>query len=667
MAPLDGGNFQGIDPSMLAQLIKSMTSGVTGAQPVASTYMGQFNRLGLDTSAVQKLLADYAWASGQQPMLQRRYSLASHQPSGDFLDGWTSEGAGSLAFATTGAAKQAGTTDAKQMQAYLDDHDWSGIQKMLTAMAQNGGDADYMAAFFSQLGPTGLYGLSLYAQGGSSKDKDNEQEVKEIVGSGLATASFEMPLSMKFLQGIEPENPPLGYVTEEMPGGWDTGALAPFLTEGQFSDQWLKTISPTVLYQKGAVEEPGGPGVPPGYDAIFTAISNSPDFAAQFYQQNSGQLNDYMTEPLLYHYLANGQGFGKFLEAATIPPQGETNTKPFTTNATEFVKLFGGGNVDTSSSVRQAMAADTANYFNDVVGTVTAAAPGAGSTMGLTASEWGSFVQNAMRDKTSAAYLLTYYGNWRASQPVDNLAVRNGVPIPGDGPDTPTHAGYWHDTSTGLLDYFFASNYQAAGSTAGNGDGGVKDILVGAFSAGSATLLTSVMFGPEAGAMELIGEAGKDAFSSAAEDSIKTITTKLADGGDGGDGPAPLDASLTSMQQQWSDGVTTMWQQSGSTPGHPSFLPKATYPQGYVEYNGVKYNGDPLPYEQQYGGSFMNSDGSIKSTDDIAKDPKSLAAYNAWLQDPAISAQQGPLFATQSGGALMSMYDHLLGGGGGGG
>ena len=121
------------------------------------------------------------------------------------------------------------------------------------------------------------------------------------------------------------------------------------------------------------------------------------------------------------------------------------------------------------------------------------------------------------------------------------------------------------------------------------------------------------------------------------------------------------------MRQQWSDDVSTMWHQSGSTPGHPSFLPKSTYPQGYVEYNGVKYNGDPLPYEQQYGGNFMNSDGSIKPTDDIAKDPKSLAAYNAWLQDPAISAQQGPLFATQSGGALMSMYDHLLGGGGGGG
>jgi len=83
-------------------------------------------------------------------------------------------------------------------------------------------------------------------------------------------------------------------------------------------------------------------------------------------------------------------------------------------------------------------------------------------------------------------------------------------------------------------------------------------------------------------------------------------------------------------------------------------------------YNGIPYTGDPLPYEQQYGGNFMNSDGSMKSPDEIAKDPKALSAYNAWLQDPAISAQQGPLFATQSGGALMSMYQHMMSGGGGG-
>jgi len=660
MAPLDGGNFQGINPSMLQQLIKSLNSGVTGAQPVASSYVSQFTRVGLDTGPIQKLLADYGWASAQQPMLNRRYSLASHQPSGDFTDGWTEEGAGALFYTTTAAAKGAGTADAKQMQAYLDAHDWSGIQKELDAMSQNGDDADYMAAFFSQLGPKGLYSLSLYAQGGPSSDAANEQEVQQVVGSGLATASFEMPLTRSFLQGMEPENAEPGYATQELAGGWDTGALAPFLTEGQFSSQWLQTIAPAVLYQK-TVEE--GAPMPVGYDAIFTAIASNPDFAAQFYQQNSGQLDDYMTDPVLYHDLASDPGFGKFLEAATIPPQGDTSTKAFTANATHFVQLFGGGSQDTSSEVRQAMAAVAMNYFGDIQGTVTAAAPGAGSSMGLTASEWGSFVQNAMQDKTAAAFLMTSYASWRSQQTDDSL-VSNGQ---GDGPNTPAHAGYWNDQSLGMLDYFFASNYQAAGAKAGQGNA-VLDTLLEAVDAGGATLLTSVAFGPEAGAgvitMDVIEDwgkdAGKDAFSSATESTLGKLTDHLTDSGDGGpanasDAADQVFSDLTTIQGHWLSEVNTAWTQSVQHSSTAKDFPP-------VWYNGVQYTADPSQYEKQYGGTFLNSDGTVMDTSQMS--PKALAAYNAWLQDPAISNVIAGRFSAISQGSVNSYFGAQMGGGG---
>ena len=658
MAPLDGGNFQGINPSMLQQLIKSLNSGVTGAQPLANSYVSQFTRVGLDTGPIQKLLADYGWASAQQPMLNRRYSLASHQPSGDFTDGWTEEGAGALFYTTSAAAKGAGTADAKQMQAYLDAHDWSGIQKELDAMSQNGDDADYMAAFFSQLGPKGLYALSLYAQGGPSSDAANEQEVQQIVGSGLATASYEMPLTMNFLQGMEPENPEPGYSTEMLPGGWDSAALAPFLTEGEFSSQWLQTISPAVLYRKDV--EMGAP-LPGGYDAIFTAISSNPEFAAQFYKTNSGQLNDYMTDPELYHILASGQGFGKFLEAATIPPQGDTSTKPFTDNAAQFVQLFGGGSQDTSSDVRQAMAAVAMNYFGDIQGTVTAAAPGAGSSMGLSASEWGSFVQNAMQDKTAAAFLMTSYASWRGQQISDSVAS-NGQ---GDGKSAALYAGYWNDQSIGMLDYFFASNYQAAGHQAGEGSNAVLETLTEAFNAGAATLLTSVAFGPEAGAVELLADAGKDAFSSATESTLGKITGPLTEGGDGGaanasDAADKVFSDLSTIQGRWSSDVTTAWnqsQQNGATPGQVN--PKDFPP---VYYNGVQYTADPHQYEQQYGGNFLSSDGTVMDPSQMSA--KQLAAYNAWLQDPAISSAVATNFAAQSQGSFNSYYSSQLGGGG---
>jgi len=664
MAPLDGGNFQGINPSMLQQLIKSLSSGVTGAQPLANSYVGQFNRVGLDTGPIQKLLADYAWASQQQPMLQRRYSLASHQPSGDFTDGWTEEGAGALFFTTTAAAKNAGTADAKQMQAYLDAHDWSGIQKELDAMAQNGDDADYMAAFFSQLGPKGLYALSGYAQGGASSDAANEQEVQQIVGAGLATASYEMPLTMSFLQGMEPENPPPDYSTEVLPGGWDSGALAPFLTEGEFSDQWLQTMAPSVLYQKDV--EMGAP-LPGGYDAIFTAMANNPQFAAKFYQQNSGQLDDYMTDPVLSNILTSDQGFGKFLEAATIPPQGDTDTTPFTKNATTFVKALSGG-ADTSDTVRQVMGAVTVNYFTDVVGTVTAAAKGAGSTMGLNADEWGAFVQEAMKDKTTAAYLLTFYSNWRTSQPSDSLPTSGQ----GDGSTTPYGAGYWHDQSFGALDYFFASNYKAAGATAGDDGGGIVGVLRDALNSGAGTLLASVAFsavaGPEAGAAlittDMLTDAGEDAFSSvtesgldSAENSIGQILASPAPAPDTADGVAQ---DLNSVQYLWSSKASQLWNEAvAAGPGGTA----KDFPP--VHYNGQPYTGDPKQYEQEYGGTFLEANGTIKPTDQM--NAQALAAYNAWLQDPAIVKTVAGAFSTETQGADNSLYSALMNGGGSGG
>ena len=88
-----------------------------------------------------------------------------------------------------------------------------------------------------------------------------------------------------------------------------------------------------------------------GYDAISQAIANNPGFAAEFYAQNTNvrtgndQLSQYMTDPLLFRYLASGRGFGKFLEAATIPPADATDTTLYTQNAANFVQLFGGGGI----------------------------------------------------------------------------------------------------------------------------------------------------------------------------------------------------------------------------------------------------------------------------------------------------------------------------------
>jgi len=116
---------------------------------------------------------------------------------------------------------------------------------------------------------------------------------------------------------------------------------------------------------------------------------------------------------------------------------------------------------------------------------------------------------------------------------------------------------------------------------------------------------------------------------------------------------------LTTIQGKWSNDVTTAWnqsQQNGATPGQVN---TKDFPPVY--YNGVQYTADPHQYEQQYGGTFLNADGTVMDTSNM--NDKQLAAYNAWLQDPAISSAIATTFSSQSQGALNSYYGAQMGGG----
>jgi len=56
--------------------------------------------------------------------------------------------------------------------------------------------------------------------------------------------------------------------------------------------------------------------------------------------------------------------------------------------------------------------------------------------------------------------------------------------------------------------------------------------------------------------------------------------------------------------------------------------------------------------------------GQLKPLEEIQKDPKALAAYNAWLQDPAIVNANGSAFRTNELGKLSSGYARSFAGGG---
>ena len=163
------------------------------------------------------------------------------------------------------------------------------------------------------------------------------------------------------------------------------------------------------------------------------------------------------------------------------------------------------------------------------------------------------------------------------------------------------------------------------------------------------------MFGPEAGVADALLEGGKDAFQNATEQTLKTVWPDTVESSPNG-GEAL--SHLTGVQQQWADTVNRWY---NGTPGQNQ-PPPGVDP---VQYLGQSYTGDPTAYEKQFGGYFIK-DGKIEDPGTIAENPQALAAYNAWLQDPAIVNANEARFRSQGFGELMSQYANSYGGGGGG-
>jgi hypothetical protein len=634
-----GGDYVGIDPQLLGNMISSMSSSAGTALNLVNSYIGRLSQVGLDTSSLSKAARDLTWALDQVPMLDRRQSIAQAMQQQDpGLGSMVPGGAGALDFATNQAAQAAGkAAGAKALQALEQQGNTDFILSDLTQYAD---DPAYLAAYFQALGPQGLASLGLQVIGYQQQGQDAQyQGWAGMVGNALATASYQMPFTSSFLSHLQLPNGLTDGITPQL------SLIQPFLENGVYSSTWLRPLGQYALQQAYFQGRQPGMELPVHLDGIWTAIANNPAFAAQFYRQNftnsanpDFSLSGIMTNPVLVQSICDS-AFAGMVRAATIPPAGSTDTGPFAANAQLTVRYFGDNpSLRTSDPIRAAFGAITLHYFDDLANSVRAAAPGIGGqnmpNWQITApvSEWGNFVIEAMRDKTTAARLLTFYSAWVKVQPIDWR---------GRGQEqVPRNQGFWNDTSMGLLDDFMAHNYQVAGAPAGDSSG-IADV---AAAAGSA-FLTGLLFGPEASAASLLLDAGREGFKKAAETTIRGVWPSS---------PKPTGSSealaqLTGVQQQWAYTVN-LWY--NGTPGQNQGPP----PIDPVTYLGQAYTGDPTAYEKQYGGYFTDSSGQIMDPAQIAQNPEALAAYNAWLKDPAIVNANEAAFSQTQIGKLMSQY-----------
>lgn len=498
-----GGGFEGIDPPLLSQLMQSMKSGVNAAAPVAAGYMSRFSALGLDTRAISRLQHDYNWAQGQQSMLQRRYDLASHQPSGQWVNGMATSGAGALQYTTTQQAQAAG---AKAGQQFTDGK--ISASQFLALLREHEYDPDWQTGAMRVLGQEGLWDLAHddaipYGSGGQPDMKALALAVAAAMANGVTFA--------------DPD--------EEDPGNDDISLLAPLLQYADFPPQVLATLGQQAM----------APGNYMYAQQVWQALAASPEGSALFIKQNAPYIVEWINagdhggglpDSDFYQFLA-------VLKAGTVGIK-NTNAQLGGQAVSALVMAYYDDQGAHAPAQFDALYGQVIeDYWPDVMFSLTSMASDPNGKlkspdgMQLSPDQWAAFVREAMWDPTSAAKLLAY------AHAQDLYWVNKATNMPGNTGDSFALEG-------GLVAGFFDAQatwvYNKQGSNAGAWKSGVISAI-----------------GPVVGdIVNIVADPGKWA-STVTTSAINWVTTSVLTGVVNGlpDGGGPPPPALTTWQSSY--------------------------------------------------------------------------------------------------------------------
>jgi hypothetical protein len=573
-----GGEFQGIDPAQLATLMGSMKKGVGAAQPVAGSYSGRFSRLGLGTSAVNRLLADLSWAQSQQPMLQRRHSLASHQPSAQWVNGMATNGAGDLEYTTDGQAQTAGGNAAKD---FKDGKITSA--EFLAQLEAHEDDPDWQTGAMKTLGEEGLWQLSREMP--PTADGKPDQAAMTALAMAVATA---MGNGVKFPLDDDGD----GEDHE------DLDLLAPLLQYADFPSDVLAHL--------------GYEAMAPGYahDApmVWKALAKDPTASAMFIKQNAPEIMEWIHAGDHGGGLLDSQvtAFAAVLKAGTVGVKG-TDPKLGGQAVTALLKA---NNADKDKHVPGEIEAVYGNivqaYWPDVMFALTSKASASDPKglltspdgMKLSSAEWAPFIDEAMRDPKTGASLLNL-AHAQAKTWQDLGSQQAGGPNAGDA----------YNFDAGVVSGFF--DYQAKTVYSQLKEEG-KD-------AGAWKEKASEYVGEGVGlAVDIVADPGEGIAKPIAKKVAEVAITEAANLGigaipDGGDPPpAP---HYGQWQGSWEQGARDDFNNS-----NPQNLKDNPMRQSLID----SAKGQPFVVNGQI-------------PDPSTMNQQQLTAYNAWLSKPDVA------------------------------
>ncbi|BBA97448.1 hypothetical protein RVR_3205 [Actinacidiphila reveromycinica] len=591
-----GGDFSGIDPQKLWDMIGSIKSraGDDGsARSLVNGWMGQANRIGLDTSRLTKINTHFTWAQDQVPMLQRRHSLAvdgakEQQQFGS--TGMVGAGASSLGnYPTTAAAQKGAQDDAQQ---------WKdgkiSAQEYYKRLQANEFDPDYCKAAADALGPTRLQELE---QESFAADPDHEDSKVGI--TTLATV-----------------------VATAMRNGFDLKESTGFKEEKVENIQLLAGLVPYATFPSDVLVDLGKQSLAPGNymygKAIWPALAADPAAATRFLHDDMAYIPEWMKGDSDHHGgLPDDQAgaFAEVVKAGTIPGPG-ADADMAADNTTKLIQYYA-KNPDnhTHEEIQGVFDQDIAYYFSDLQSSLTDPVHIDLGPGHVTASseEWQAFTGEGMLNPEAGGKLYAF-----AAQQADELAR-----------DNPDDAVAVH--GAGVLEGFFSQEahnvYQQEAQDYKDGKGKWQNSFKDNAKLG-VSMAIDFSLDPQG------------TLKSEAVDGVKNIIDLGIDHWPSDSAPAPKDPGQISWGHDWESSAKDYYRE------HGKFPPVTTS-------DGITWTGDPKEYAQEYGcPEFIDADGNLRISGSAAQQAKERTAYNAWLKDPAVGkviAQGGPFIQRDLG------------------
>jgi hypothetical protein len=608
MGPEREPEFAAIDPAAMADLVTKLDGAARTIDERAPGVKSRFEAHGVATGDVTTIMQVASWVHDQLPMLRRRQSLAQAMVDGGFAYGggplWSfvDNGDNLGAFRTPEEARRAaGDLAAKVKDSAIGDDLPGDVYEQLLRYA---GDPDFVAEFYSQVGPEGVNKLYVGAHQDRDLGEGPDERKAMAVGYSLATASHRLNLDDGWLDrlGRDRTNTPQQYV-------------APFLRYGNWDKDFLKRVGNRELK---------GPAIP--YDPeraamIWDGIARNPFAAAEFYDENfeliqrkgayDGTLRGDVAE-------GNRGAWTDMIRSATVdardvyarlqlhdPAAHPRNLAE--DNTARLIKYVEDHKDEHVFGELQAAYGDVLKeYWDDMAYAVTSPVPQVGDHdvpgrdgIEVPRDAWAAFAQEAMRDGQTAANLLTQFRVWMGERTGEQAAPHT-VGRSGTEQGDPFA---WQDASVGRMRQFFQSNYgevhKALGDEHEEWQQGVEKGIETAIG---------WAFDPKG----IVKDVGKTVVTEFVKHTFRSLSDEELE---------QLDLSALSSSSRWQDLANQHHAERNIPP---------------ITVDGLTWEGEPGFYEDLYGGRFTEGDGRILPLERMS--PEGVRAYNEWLQDPAVVA-----------------------------